>query len=40
MRKNLILAVTAMFLAIGLSGCIVATVGKCYVADYTSKPCN
>ena len=39
MRKAY-LAIALVFLSLGLSGCVLATVGKCVVWDATSKPCN
>ena len=38
--KKVYLAVALVFLSLGLSGCLVATVGDCLIRDSTSKPCN
>ena len=38
--KKVYLAITMVFLSLGLSGCLVATVGDCLIRDTTSKPCQ
>jgi len=38
--KKVYLAIAMVFLCLGLSGCIVATVGECLIRDNTSRPCN
>ena len=38
--KKVYLAVAMVFLCLGLSSCLVATVGECIIRDTTSKPCN
>jgi hypothetical protein len=38
--KKVYLAVALVFLSLGLSGCVVGTVGKCLLLDNTSKPCH
>ena len=38
--KKVYLAAALVFLSLGLSGCLVATVGDCLIRDTTSKPCN
>jgi len=39
MRK-VYLAVALVFLSLGLSGCVLATVGKCVVWDSSNRPCQ
>ena len=38
--KKVYIAIAMVFLSLGLSGCLVATVGECIIRDATSKPCN
>ncbi len=38
--KKVYLAAALVFLSLGLSGCLVAAVGKCIVWDTTNKPCQ
>ena len=38
--KKVYLAIAMVFLSLGLSGCLVATVGECALRDATSKPCQ
>jgi hypothetical protein len=38
--KKVYLTIAMVFLSLGLSGCLVATVGECIIRDATSKPCN
>jgi hypothetical protein len=38
--KKVYLAVTLVFLSLGLSGCLAATVGKCLVLDSTTQHCE
>jgi len=38
--KKLYILISLVFLCLGLSGCIVATVGECIIRDNTSRPCN
>jgi hypothetical protein len=39
MRK-VYMAIALVFLSLGLSGCILATVGECALRDATNKPCQ
>jgi hypothetical protein len=39
MRK-VYLGIALVFLSLGLSGCLVATIGECIVRDSTNRPCN
>ena len=39
MRK-VYMAAALVFLSLGLSGCILATVGECALRDSTNKPCQ
>ena len=38
--KKVYLAIAMVFLSLGLSGCILATVGDCALRDATNKPCQ
>ena len=38
--KKVYLSIALVFLCLGLSGCVLATVGECALRDATSKPCN
>jgi hypothetical protein len=38
--KKIYLAIALVFLSLGLSGCLVATVGECIIRDSTSRPCQ
>jgi hypothetical protein len=38
--KKVYMAVTLVFLSLGLSGCILATVGECALRDATNRPCQ
>lgn len=37
--KKVYLAISLVFLSLGLSGCIAATVGECLLLDNTTKHC-
>ena len=38
--KKIYLSIALVFLSLGLSGCLVATVGECIIRDSTGRPCN
>ena len=38
--KKVYLAIAMVFLSLGLSGCVLATVGECALRDATNKPCQ
>ena len=38
--KKVYLAITMVFLSLGLASCELATVGKCIIRDSTGRPCN
>lgn len=38
--KKLYVLISLVFLSLGLSGCVIATVGECIIRDNTSKPCQ
>jgi len=38
--KKLYISIALVFLSLGLSSCLVATVGECIIRDSTSRPCN
>lgn len=38
--KKVYLAITLVFLCMGLSSCVVATIGECIVRDTTNRPCQ
>ena len=39
MRK-VYMAIALVFLSLGLSGCILATIGDCALRDETNRPCQ
>jgi hypothetical protein len=38
--KKVYMAVALVFLSLGLSGCVLATVGECVIRDATNRPCQ
>ncbi len=38
--KKVYLAIALVFLCMGLSSCLVATIGQCIVRDSTNRPCQ
>ncbi len=38
--KKVYLAIALVFLCMGLSSCVVATIGECIVRDTTNRPCQ